>query len=237
MKKYTKSVLSLLLALALLFTAGYAALAADAVFTADAAFTVLTGSDFQDLGTKAYDRFGRVLSLMKEDGMPTPDSMLVGGDYTKVLFDDAVPGVSQIRSNLIAVYPDADPDSVVCIQGNHDNTSPVFAKTGFYDMGNYNLYVINENDYPWKQWLRPGMEDHVKGVAEDIKSHTDALIEAGDLRPVLVMTHLPLHHTDRSLYADNKYASYIFNVLNINLGINLTVDAYSRCDTACSYAS
>ena len=40
------------------------------------------------------------------------------------------------------------------------------------------------------------------------------MIAAKDYRPVLVMTHLPLHHSSRVLYTDNKYASYIFNVLN-----------------------
>ena len=214
MKNFSKSLLALLLVFSLLLTAGLSALASDAAFLADAEFTVLTGSDFQDLGTAAFDRFGRVLSSMKNDGMPTPDSMLVGGDYTKVLFDYAVPGISQIRAQLVSVYPDADPDSVVCIQGNHDNMISAFAKTGFTDMGSYNLYVINEDDFPWMQGFRPGIEAHVKGIAEDIESHMNALIEAGDLRPVIVMTHLPLHHTDRTSYADNQYASYIFNALN-----------------------
>lgn len=214
MKNISRSVLALLLALSLLLTAGLSALAADAAFLADAEFTVLTGSDFQDLGTAAYDRFGRVLTQMKNDGMPTPDSMLVGGDYTKLLFDDAVPGVSQIRHQLVSVYPDADPEAVVCIQGNHDNMSPAFAKTGFSDMGAYNLYVINEDDFPWKQSLRPGIEAHIKEVSADIESHMNELIAAGDFRPVIVMTHLPLHHTTRSSYGENKYASYIFNALN-----------------------
>ena len=210
MKRLLCVLLSLLLAAALLLPAAAAA----APFDDGAYASVLTGSDFQDLGTKAYDRFGRLLARMKEDGLETPDSMLVGGDYTKVLFDYAAPGISQIRMQLTNVYPEADPDSVVCIQGNHDNPEAGFAKTGFYDMGVYCLYVINEDDFAWLQAYRPGYELHVKKVAADLEQKLNAMIAENDLRPVIVLTHLPLHHTDRAYYGDNKYASYYFNVLN-----------------------
>lgn len=213
MKNSLRRLLPLLLALLLTLSAALPAAAASP-FEEDAYATVLTGSDFQELGTGAYDRFGRILTLMKADGMPTPDSMLVGGDYTKVLFDYAAPGVTQIRGRFTDVYPEADPDSVICIQGNHDNMFSGFTKTGFYDMGVYSLYVINEDDYPWLQYLRPGIGAHVQKIAQDLEKHLNALIEAGDTRPVFVLTHLPLHHTYRASYGDNRYASYLFNALN-----------------------
>ncbi len=208
-----KKLLSLLLAAVMAAALMLPAFAAGP-FDGSAYATVLTGSDFQDLGTAAYDRFGGLVAKMKSAGMPTPDSVLVGGDYTKMLFDYAVPGVAQIRDQLAAVYPDADTERVVCIQGNHDNPSSAFTKTGFYDMGVYMLYVINEDDFPWMQGLRPGEELLVKKLAANIEGSLNAMIGSGDRRPVIVMTHLPLHHTDRMLYTDNKYASYIFNVLN-----------------------
>lgn len=213
MKKNAKKVLSLTLSL-LLFVFTLAPAYAAFPFTDKAYASILTGSDFQELGTKAYDRFGRLLQRMKDDGLETPDSMLVGGDYTKILFDYAIPGITQIRKKLVSVYPAADPDSVVCIQGNHDNTSSGFVPTGFYDMGVYCLYAINENDFPWLQGLRPGVGQKVQSVADDLKTALDGMIAAKDFRPVLVMTHLPLHHTSRTLYAENQYASYLFKVLN-----------------------
>ncbi len=152
MKKNANRFISVLLSLLLLAGLLVPAAAQDP-FGDDAYASVLTGSDFQDLGSKAYERFGRMLAKMKDDGLETPDSMLVGGDYTKVLFDYAAPGISQIRMQLTSVYPEADPDSVVCIQGNHDNPAAGFAKTGFYDMGVYCLYVINEDDFPWLQGM------------------------------------------------------------------------------------
>ena len=214
MKNNTNRFFAVILSLLLLAGLLIPAAAAGAPFDDGAYASVLTGSDFQDLGTKAYERFGRLLARMKDDGLETPDSMLVGGDYTKLLFDYAAPGISQIRMQLANVYPDADPDSVVCIQGNHDNPTPGFAKTGFYDMGAYCLYAINEDDFPWLQGFRPGVDQHVKKVAADLEKNLNAMIAAGDKRPVIVLTHLPLHHTTRALYGDNRYASYYFNVLN-----------------------
>ena len=215
MKHRTKRVVcfSLLLALLLSVTAALPAFAA-APFDNGAYATVLTCSDVQDVGTKAYERFGRLLGVMKKDDMPVPDSMLVGGDYTKLLFDYAAPGVTQLGQRLKDVYPTADADSIVCIQGNHDNMFSGFTKTGFYDNGPYSLYVINEDDFPWQQGLRPGVGSHIKKIAADLEKNLNALIEAGDRRPVFVMTHLPLHHTNRARYADNKYAAYLFDVLN-----------------------
>ena len=209
-----KKILSVLLVCVLALTLALPAFAADSPFAEDAVANVLTGSDFQDLEPKAYDRFGRILAKMQADGLPTPDSMLVGGDYTKVLFDYATPGIVQIRDNLTAVYPDADPDSVVCIQGNHDNPAAGFAETGFYDMGAYALYAINEDDFPWNQYLRPGVDRRIQKVAADLEKNLNAMIENGDRRPVIVLTHLPLHHTVRANCGDNQYASYLFDVLN-----------------------
>ena len=40
------------------------------------------------------------------------------------------------------------------------------------------------------------------------------MIAAGDTRPVIVLTHVPLHHTRRDSGGDNLYSSYIFDVLN-----------------------
>lgn len=213
MKKFMKKSLAAVLSALMIFSFAATGFAADSsAFADDAYATVITASDFQHSGKEAYNRFGTILDLAISDGMPTADSMLVGGDYTMILFDNAVPGISRIRNTYLNAFPENDPASVVCIQGNHDNTKDEFAETGFYDMGTYCLYVINENDFPWKQSMRK--DDGVKAVAADIEKNLDSMIEAGDKRPVIVMTHVPLHHTGRNSYGDNMYASYIFNVLN-----------------------
>jgi len=185
---------------------------AEFAFEEDAYTTIVTGSDFQEYGTKAYDRFEKVLTVMKNDGMPTPDAMLMGGDFTKILFDYATPGMTLIKKSFTTVYPDAKEDSVIMIQGNHDNEVSGFTKTGFYDMGTYCLYCINEHDFPWLQTIR--CSTGVKKVAKDLEENLDKMINNGDLRPVIIMTHVPLHHTTRSFGSDNRYSSYLFDVIN-----------------------
>lgn len=213
MKKSAMRIFSFVLALIMALSVGCASFsAAQATFSADAYSTIITASDFQTDDAAAYNRFATVLGKMKNDGMPTPHSVLIGGDYTKILFDIAAPGVVLIKNRLLSVYPDANKNSVVCIQGNHDNPSSAFAKTGLYDMGTYSLFCINEDDFPWKQYLRS--DSTVKNTASALEASLKKLEKKGDTRPVIVITHVPLHHTVRAGGGDNLYASYIFNVLN-----------------------
>ncbi len=212
MKKLMKKIISAVVAAVIIVVSAVTGFASEDTFASDAYATIITASDFQNSGTQAYDRFGKILDIAIKDGMPDADSMLVGGDYTMLLFDNAVPGISRIRRTYLDAFPKNDPASVVCIQGNHDNPKAEFTDTGFYNMGAYCLYVINENDFPWKQSMKK--DDGVKEVAADIEKNLNDMIKEGDNRPVIVMTHVPLHHTGRSGYGDNMYASYIFNVLN-----------------------
>lgn len=211
MKKTILTAVSVILTLALLFGLAVNAFA-QSDFADNAYATVITASDFQDKNSAAFDRFEGILSNMKDDGMPTPHSMISGGDYSKMWPDYATPGVMQVRDAYANVFPDADTDSVVCIQGNHDFLSAGFTQTGYYDMGAYNLYVINENDFNWNQFLR--VPTHIKNTAEKLESTLSDLAAKQDFRPVIIVTHVPLHHTDRTLCGDNKYSSYLFNVIN-----------------------
>ncbi len=211
MKKGVQKVLSVLFALLFVF-GSFSAAFASSTFDSKAYTTIVTGSDFQDAGTKAYDRFARILDVMKKDGLKTPDTMLVGGDFTKVLFDYANPGITLIKKSLTEAYPKMDENAVIAIQGNHDNVASGFTKTGFYDMGTYCLYCINEDAFPWNQFIRPSKG--VEKLADDILEKLNNMISKNDLRPVILISHVPLHHTSRMNGGDNKYASYIFNVIN-----------------------
>ncbi len=215
MKKTAVKIISFALTIAIVLSVSCTSFAKKSAFDDGAYASIVTGSDFQDsLYFGAYERFENILYLMKNDGLETPHSMLMGGDFTKILFDYATPGITLIRKGLSEVYPDMNTNNLVCVQGNHDNTSSGFTKTGFYDMGEYCLYAINENDFTWMQRLRPLDENKVKALADDIEFNLNEMIESNDLRPVIVMTHVPLHYTDRSEGGDNKFASYIFDVLN-----------------------
>ncbi|MCQ2476034.1 MAG: metallophosphoesterase [Clostridia bacterium] len=202
-----KKLIALLLSLALMLGVCVCSFAGEAPYA-----SVVTASDFQNVGSAAFDRFGTILGKMKADGLDKLDSVLTGGDYSLLLFNQAKPEIAKIRGVVLEAFPETDPNAVVNIQGNHDNPTEEFADTGFYDMGAYCLYAVNEDDFPWKQNSTDGSA--VRTLAADIDSKLGAMIEAEDLRPVIVITHVPLHHTDRTNYGDNMYASYIFNVLN-----------------------
>lgn len=213
MKSITKKLLALVLSAIVVINLVLFGTAEDKkIFDYTAYASVVTASDFQDTGSKAYQRFGRILAAAKADGMQTPDSVLVGGDYTKILYDNAVPGISQIRNTVLSTYPDANSESIACIQGNHDNRKQEFTETGFYNMGAYNLYVINEDDFPWKQSSKS--DKGVKALAANVEACLDGMIKNHDKKPVIVLTHVPLHHTRRANGGDNMYSSYLFNVLN-----------------------
>ena len=213
MKKTAVKLTAVFLAVTMMFTVACASFsAAQTAFSGEAYSTIVTASDFHTNDAAAYHRFATVLGNMKKDGMPVPHSVLIGGDYTKMQLDTAAPGIVFIRNRFLSVYPEANPNSVVCIQGNHDNPSSAFAKTGLHDMGTYSLFCINEDDFPWRQYLRS--DKAVRNTASALETCLENLEEKGDTRPVIVITHVPLHHSARSGGGDNVYASYIFDVLN-----------------------
>lgn len=182
--------------------------------------SVITASDFQSAGNIAYNRFRNIIGKMKDDGLSEPDSVLTGGDYSLMLNNHARNDIAKVKGIVIEAFPEINPNAIVTIQGNHDNAMEEFADTGFIDMGAYCLYVINEDDFSWKQNKTDGST--VKAVADDIDLKLGAMIDSQDLRPVIILTHVPLHHTRRTNYGDNMYASYIFKVLN-ERGKNLDI--------------
>lgn len=121
--------------------------------------------------------------------------------------------ILKVQNAYTTVFSGEEISSVVCLQGNHDMLPcGGFTKTGFYDMGTYCLYAINEDDFPWNQHLR--LSNGIEKVAKNVESALNGMIEKGDNRPVLIATHVPLHHTTRTNSGDNMYASYLFNVIN-----------------------
>ena len=212
--KHTKKLLSVLLAMLLVLLTVVPSFAAGDAFAEEAYTNIVTFSDCQNAGPIAYRNFGRVLTVMRDDGLPEPDALLVGGDYSLILGDHAAAGIIQLREKYLEAYPDGNPDDILTAQGNHDLPIAAFYPTGMYDMGTYCFYLINEDDYPWLQGFRPTGKAKVQKTAQNIKTALDTMIEKGDDRPVIFITHVPLHYTTRNLYRDNSYSSYLFNVIN-----------------------
>lgn len=213
MKKNFKRIISLLLAAVLVCSLFIISFAEEETFDSEAFASIITASDFQDASVNAFDRFAKIITIMKNDGLEDPDSVLIGGDFSKILPDYATQGVYELQKAYAGVYPNEDKESIACIQGNHDMKSSAFVKTGFYDMGSYCLYAINEDDFTWKQYKNSSAEK-VQALAADVESKLNNMIDTGDTRPVIVITHVPLHHTYRSGGGDNLYSSYLFDTLN-----------------------
>ena len=212
-RRLSVTLLALLLSLTLVFSA-VVAFAESGAF-ADRAYTnLVTFSGCQSFGPGAFNNFGSVLRVMRDDGLPEPDALLVGGDYSRLLNDYATPGIIQLRDQYTAVYENGDPDDIITAQGNHDSRIPAFYPTGMYDMGTYCFYLINEDDYPWLQYLRTQAKKTMQKTAQNVKAALDQMIAAGDTRPVIFITHVPLHHTVRGGGGDNMYSFYLFDVIN-----------------------
>lgn len=119
-------------------------------------------------------------------------------------------------------------DKVIYLQGNHDPAGfTLMDATGAHDpaTGAYGVYVINEDNFPWKQGdtaANSGNEGDIKTIvkqtADDLANYLEGKLVAKDNRPIFVCAHVPLHMgwrtADSDKGGDNMYANYIFDVLN-----------------------
>lgn len=208
-----KKILLILLSVLLICQLPVCASAGD-VLSADAYTTIITASDFQAKELASYKTiYPGILKNMKNNyNVPTPDSVLIGGDYSRATGDVASAGIIKIKDTTAEVFPAVNKDTIYCIQGNHDLVSSGYTKTGLLDLGTYLLYTINEDDFPEKSDILGNIP--VKNTAKKLQSALDKLLSKNEKRPVIIMTHVPLHHSTRRDGADNKYSSLVFDVIN-----------------------
>lgn len=213
-----KRFLSILLTLCLVFSAFPILPAADTD-----SVVVIAASDYQNVNggyfssgasTDAYT----ILSQIKED-YDTADGFLFGGDYyahsTNTTTESAA-GKKQLKEEIVeTLYPDMSADNQVYIQGNHDadslTTDGTLATSGAHDTSAYGVYVINEKDYMWYN----DSQSTIMQTAEALESYLDEKLDASYSKPIFILSHLPLHYTNRTLNeGDGKYAKYIYDVLD-----------------------
>lgn len=208
-----KKVLLFLLSVIFVFQLSVFAFAAQPC-SPEAYVTIVTASDFQARDLNSYNSiYPGILKNMKNNyNVPTPDYVLIGGDYSRQSGDIASAGIIKIKDTTADIYHGVNKDAIYCIQGNHDLSSSAYTKTGLLDLGTYLLYTINENDFPEKEDIAGNLA--VKSTAKNLKSALDKLVSNGEKRPVIIMTHVPLHHSSRRDGADNKYSSLLFDVIN-----------------------
>ena len=236
--KYTKKALALLLALCMMVPSvpfmSYAA--EDVQSTATEASTIIAMSDYQNssLSSDGKKQVPQTIVHAMVNAGVTPELALIGGDYTDGSVgadgdDQSQASLKTEFGNLTGILTSAWSNlPYYAIQGNHDYsgflTDGTLDETGAYNQENYNLYLINEDDFPWWQGNYGSgsstTEDKatVTATANNLKEYLDGLISSGDTKPVIIMTHVPMHWSERSTaanwYYDNIYANILFDVVN-----------------------
>ena len=209
---------------------------------ADEPVTILLGSDFQNnCYDPGYNRYlyddtplaeqprsvtlSGLLASVAADGI-TPDAALFVGDYTDHFQSDkndthgSSEGIGYIRTMLDGAFGEGytSSHSTVFAQGNHDYAgTPELAASGlqpYDDDDTFLVYVINEGDFPYNQYRLDSAESTVAATAQRLGDSMDALADAGEKRPILILCHVPLHYSSRYSGGDNAYASLIFSALN-----------------------
>ena len=179
---------------------------------------IIAGSDFQakkgaEYGAQTVTSI--LASMTANGGITAADGFLFCGDYSQSENDyaDNIKGVEALRAAVSPLV--ANRENMILVQGNHDCKIGVggMAQSGNNDpeSGKYGVFVINEDDYMWKN------EDKQKIIetSESLKEYLDKKAQESFGAPIFVVSHLPLHVTMRTKsIGDGKYASYIFDVLN-----------------------
>lgn len=179
--------------------------------------TVIACSDFQNpsgdsAGTAQVES---ILNQMKNSGIETADGLICAGDYSWDYSKNATTLSGHITSlkNAVEDVYGTSVAEVFC-QGNHDQVTQGtggLTGSGAHDEANYGVYVIDEDDYMWKN----SDEARIQQTAEKLSVYLAKKIVEKYAKPIFVVSHLPLHYNMRTKNdGDGKYANYIFDVLN-----------------------
>lgn len=187
------------------------------------AIVVIAASDYQNTNggyfssgasTDAY----AIMNQIKED-YSSAYGFLFGGDYyahSTNTTTESTTGKNQLKKEIVDIlYPDMADDTQVYIQGNHDadslTTNGTLATSGAHDTDYYGVYVINEKDYMWYN----DSQSTIQSTASALDSYLEGKASEGYDKPIFVLSHLPLHYTNRTKNeGDGKYAKYLYDVLD-----------------------
>lgn len=197
--------------------------------------TIITMSDYQNSSLSSEEKKTvpqTIVNAMVSAGV-TPELALIGGDYTDGSVgadgdDQSQASLKTELGNLTGILTNAWSNlPYYAIQGNHDHsvylTDGTLDATGAYERDNYIVYLINEDDFPW--WQGDYNYDSGSNTAEDkatVTATANALRVYLDTldgsKPVIIMSHVPMHWSVRSTntawYYDNIYANILFEVVN-----------------------
>ena len=173
---------------------------------------LLAGSDYQPRdGSDPDVNMPAILQKIYNAGYTHFDGLLFCGDYTGSInvATDTKTGIAKIKSNLTNAGMTIPEKRMVFIKGNHDPMTDGIAASGAHDTDAYGVFVINEDDYMWKN----SDKARIRRTADNLKAYLDN--KQPDGKPIFVLSHLPLHYSTRTYFdGDDRYGKYIFDVLN-----------------------
>lgn len=183
--------------------------------------------DVTDVPQSLTSVIEKISQKIYKSGFKKIDNVLVAGDYSAFNGQynyDADPqiGIQALKNTIQKQWKDTQ--EFLFVQGNHDKPSYPFNE-GANEYKDYIVYCINATynasqmgGFPWMQGNNSKSEAMVKLAAEKLEQYLDNCQKNKELRPIIILTHLPLHFSGRtsSLYGngDNLYASYLFDVIN-----------------------
>lgn len=152
-----------------------------------------------------------------------PDNILFCGDYTtlhgqKNYYSDTHLAVEKIKSIVLDHDKGFPVEDMIFVQGNHDKLTDDISESGLHEYSDYLVYVLNtEKDYPWRQGKKK-LKKEVQQGALRLKKCLESLKEKGEMRPIFLAGHVPLHFSGRTSKlqgtGDNLYAAQLFEVIN-----------------------
>ncbi len=162
-----------------------------------------------------------------------PDAVCFVGDYGDhpadavsadgSLIGTAEEGIGYLTQQLDVYFGVgyAASHTLLFAQGNHDRAdTPQLASDGLQpasDDAPYLVYVVNEDQFPSYE-VDETARATVQQTADRIRADLQALADRGEQRPILFLSHLPLHHSSRYDRRDNTYANLIFRAVNDTCG-------------------
>ena len=157
---------------------------------------VVSGSDYQ------ASTSGTTMADIAKKINASPVGILMGGDYDAgTVYPDAS-HLTAVDNTIASAFPSIAEENRIMIQGNHEtygnlspDTNELLDDTGAYENAHYSVYAINYEDF--------------SSASSDLQTYLNG--KTGYTKPIFVITHQPLHATNRS---GTKDATAIFNVLN-----------------------
>jgi len=173
------------------------------VFNIKEKSTLIFLSDYQDINNFNINKdknLKNILMKIKED-KKNIELVSFLGDYQNWPLEEGLSnkGIEEANQITQTIFPNVN---TIFISGNHDykdfeKDSSYYTSSGLYEYKSYYIYLINYSDYFNYDYITIDLAYSLRILDKN--------------KPIIVLSHMPLHHSERN---DNIYGCYIFDILN-----------------------